>query len=124
MDDALVERVLRAVEAVPSGRVVAYGDIAGLVGTGPRQVGAVMAAHGHAVAWWRVVRADGTLPEHLLDRARVRWRDEAIATNASGTGCRIGRHRADLVHLADRYESSTVDLARPSRPRPPTGGTG
>ena len=41
MDDVLVERVLRAVELVPRGRVVSYGDLAALVGTGPRQVAVV-----------------------------------------------------------------------------------
>ena len=35
------ERVLRAVELVPAGRVVSYGDLAALVGTGPRGMGAV-----------------------------------------------------------------------------------
>ena len=41
MDDLLVERVLRAVECVPPARLVTYGDIAALIGTGPRVVGAV-----------------------------------------------------------------------------------
>ena len=54
------EAVLAAVDQVPSGRVASYGDIAEFVGAGgPRQVGHVMARHGGAVAWWRVVRADG-----------------------------------------------------------------
>ncbi|MGL4176117.1 MAG: MGMT family protein, partial [Dermatophilaceae bacterium] len=46
MDDVVVERVLRAVEQVPRGRVVAYGDIAALVGVGPRLVGRVMSTYG------------------------------------------------------------------------------
>ena len=29
VDDLVVERILRAVECVPTGRVVTYGDIAG-----------------------------------------------------------------------------------------------
>jgi alkylated DNA nucleotide flippase Atl1 len=58
-----VETVLRVVEAIPPGRVMTYGAIAECVGGGgPRQVGAVMAAYGGAVPWWRVVRADGTPP--------------------------------------------------------------
>jgi alkylated DNA nucleotide flippase Atl1 len=61
MDEAYVEAVLSAVEQVPAGRVTTYGAVARAVGTGgPRQVGRVMALHGDAVAWWRVVHADGS----------------------------------------------------------------
>ena len=61
MDEAYVEAVLSAVEQVPAGRVTTYGAVARAVGTGgPRQVGRVMALHGDAVAWGRVVHADGS----------------------------------------------------------------
>jgi alkylated DNA nucleotide flippase Atl1 len=55
-------RVLDVVEAIPPGRVMCYGDIAAYLaaGPGPRQVGRVLAAYGGAVAWWRVIHADGT----------------------------------------------------------------
>lgn len=70
--DRYVEQVLSYVEQVPPGRVTTYGTIADAVGRGgPRQVGAVMARHGGAVPWWRVVRSDGTLPEcHGAEAAR------------------------------------------------------
>jgi alkylated DNA nucleotide flippase Atl1 len=59
--ESYVEAVLQVVEAIPPGRVASYGDIAEAVGRGgPRQVGHVMALHGAAVPWWRVVRADGS----------------------------------------------------------------
>lgn len=71
-----VELVLSLVEEVPWGRVTSYGAIAGVVGGGPRQVGAVMARHGGPVPWWRVVRADGgLLPGHEL-RALEHYRAE------------------------------------------------
>lgn len=55
-----VEAVLALIEQVPVGRVTTYGAIAEAVGEGgPRQVGRVVALHGDAVPWWRVVRADG-----------------------------------------------------------------
>jgi alkylated DNA nucleotide flippase Atl1 len=55
--------VLDAVDAIPPGRVMSYGDIAEYLGVGgPRQVGRVLALHGGGVAWWRVIRADGTPP--------------------------------------------------------------
>lgn len=60
VDEEYIEAVLTLVEQVPPGRVTTYGDIARAVGSaGPRQVGRVMALHGDAVPWWRVVHADG-----------------------------------------------------------------
>jgi len=68
--------VLSCVEQVPAGRVTTYGAVAELLreltGTGgPRTVARVMATEGAPVPWWRCVRADGTLPEHLAGRART-----------------------------------------------------
>lgn len=58
--DEYVELVLDAVERIPSGRVMTYGDVAEYLGRGgPRQVGTVMSRSGAAVPWWRVIRADG-----------------------------------------------------------------
>jgi alkylated DNA nucleotide flippase Atl1 len=55
-------RVLDVADAIPSGRVMSYGDVAEYLGQGgPRQVGRVMALWGGGVAWWRVIHADGTL---------------------------------------------------------------
>jgi alkylated DNA nucleotide flippase Atl1 len=72
-----VETVLRVVEAIPRGRVMSYGAIAECVGRGgPRQVGAVMAAYGGPVPWWRVVHADGTPPPCDDGEARARYLDE------------------------------------------------
>lgn len=71
-----VERVLTLVEAVPPGRVTTYGAIAAVVGGGPRRVGTVMALHGGGVPWWRVVRADGSLPPSHTGRARECYREE------------------------------------------------
>ncbi|MFI0982991.1 MGMT family protein [Streptomyces sp. NPDC021093] len=71
------ERVLTVAEQIPPGRVMTYGDVAEwLAEGGPRQVGRVMALYGGAVAWWRVVRADGRLlPGHEL-RALEQYRAE------------------------------------------------
>lgn len=57
--DRLAE-VRAVVAAVPAGSVVAYGDIAAIVGVGPRQAGRLVAALDDDVPWWRVVYADGT----------------------------------------------------------------
>lgn len=76
-DEEYVERVLSIVETIPVGRVMSYGAIADLVGRGgPRQVGKVMALYGGGVPWWRVVRADGTLPDSHDARARAAYLEE------------------------------------------------
>ena len=63
---AFAQRVLDLVDAIPPGKVLAYGDIAEYLGEGgPRQVGSVMSTWGGAVPWHRVVHADGTpAPSH------------------------------------------------------------
>lgn len=80
-----VEDVLTVVESVPPGRVTTYGAVARAVGTfGPRRVGAVMAEHGGGVPWWRVVRADGSLPPSHDGRAREAYAEEGTPLRASG----------------------------------------
>lgn len=88
--DDLSSRVLDAVDRVPAGHATTYGDVAAVVGTGPRQVGRVMARYGHLTAWWRVVRADGS--SHDPDRSVPHWDDEAIPHN--GRAVRLGECRA------------------------------
>ena len=84
-----VDLVLSCVEGIPRGRVMAYGDVAEVVGRvfgggGPRQVAAVMAREGAAVPWWRVVRADGSLPVDVAVRARPSWLEEGTPLRADG----------------------------------------
>jgi alkylated DNA nucleotide flippase Atl1 len=87
--DLYVELVLRCVERVPRGRVTTYGAIAEVVGPvvgggGPRLVGSVMAGYGGPVPWWRVVRADGSLPPSHQDEARQTYLEEGTPLRASG----------------------------------------
>ncbi|MDP3891083.1 MGMT family protein [Nocardioides sp.] len=83
------EQVLALVERIPRGRVSTYGAVAEIVGAelgggGPRQVGSVMALHGGAVPWWRVVRADGSLPPSHQGEARERYLEEGTPLRPSG----------------------------------------
>jgi methylated-DNA-protein-cysteine methyltransferase related protein len=118
VDDVLVERVLRAVELVPPGRVVSYGDLAALVGIGPRQVGSIMRHWGGSVPWWRVTSHAGDFGGDLLTRARPHWDAEGIRVKPNGLGCRIADYRADLVALAAGYELAVADLPPDARVRP------
>lgn len=109
-DEFLIERVLRAAEQVPPGRVVAYGDIAALVGIGPRHVGNVLSRWGSGVPWWRVTNRDGELPEGLLPEAFRHWSAEGVAVKQNGRGCHIAKHRADLEELAEAWERAITGL--------------
>ena len=80
-----VEAVLTCVESVPPGRVTTYGAIAEAVGVfGPRRVGNVLAEHGGGVPWWRVVRADGSLPPSHLAEAGAAYLAEGTPRRRSG----------------------------------------
>lgn len=82
--EAYVEQVLRIVEQIPTGRASTYGAIADAVGRGgPRQVGRVMATYGGGVPWWRVVRADGSLPEAHQREALPHYRSENTPVRGS-----------------------------------------
>ncbi|WP_413450708.1 MGMT family protein [Georgenia phoenicis] len=83
------ELVLDIADDVPPGRATTYGLIAEAArlrtGRGSaRSVGAVMAREGGAVAWWRVVRADGSLPEQLTARAAEHYRGEGTPRRPGG----------------------------------------
>ncbi len=104
MDDWLVEQVLVAVELIPAGQVATYGDVAGLVGIGPRQAGTILRHHGAAVPWWRVTNHVGDLPAPLLARARDHWTAEGIVVKANGRGCAITSCRVDPVSWAAEWE--------------------
>lgn len=93
------EAVLEVVDTVPAGRATTYGDVAEVLraagwGGGPRTVGAVMSRHGSAVAWWRVVRADGGLP--LGDHGEASRRLGREGTPMRGRRVDLRRARADL----------------------------
>ncbi len=89
--DEFAGLVLDLVERIPAGKVLTYGDIAGIVGGGgPRRVGNVLSRWGSGVPWWRVLRADGRPAAGLESRALPRYK-------AEGTPLRSGGDRVDLT---------------------------
>ncbi len=96
MDD-YAARVLDAVDSIPAGQVMSYGDVAEFVGEGgPRQVGRVLALWGGGVAWWRVVHADGSLLAGHERTALARYEAEGTPLRrlADGGLPRIDMRRA------------------------------
>lgn len=88
------EAVLAVAALIPPGRVLAYGDIAELLGAGgPRQVGKVMSRSGSAVPWWRVIRSSGEPPACHGRRAWEHYVQERTPVRGNmapdGTGYRV-----------------------------------
>ena len=91
-------RILECIESIPAGRVMTYGDVAEFAGCrSARLVGRVLAADGGTVPWHRVVRANGTLAEHLYSEQRQRLLAEGV------------RFTGDRVQLAAfRWDGQSV----------------
>ena len=87
-----VRRILDAVDRIPRGRVMSYGDVAEYVGeSSARRVGRVMAEHGHEVPWHRVLRSDGTPAPQLVDRQLALLRAEGVPVNGRRVDMRAAR---------------------------------
>jgi methylated-DNA-protein-cysteine methyltransferase-like protein len=74
------ERILDRIRAIPEGFVRTYGDIDP---GAPRFVGQVLSTTDADVPWFRVVRADGSIPKgarqrELLEREGVPMRGERV----------------------------------------------
>jgi alkylated DNA nucleotide flippase Atl1 len=84
--------VLDAVDRIPPGKVMSYGDVAELVGGGgARAVGRVMARYGSEVPWHRVLRADGTCATHKADRQLALLRRERVPVVGDRVDMRAAR---------------------------------
>ena len=99
MREDYTEAVLAVAALIPPGRVLAYGDIAELLGAGgPRQVGSALAHSGDTVPWWRVIRASGQPPACHGNRAWTHYREEGTPLRGQvepdGTGYRVRIHEA------------------------------
>jgi alkylated DNA nucleotide flippase Atl1 len=91
--DEYVEAVLDLVERIPPGRVMSYGAVADALSecsgrASARLVGSIMARHGGAVPWHRVVNSAGRLPPGHEREAGARLRAE---------GCPLRGERVDMA---------------------------
>lgn len=83
--------VLDAVDRIPPGRVLSYGDVAELIEAGSaRAVGMVMARYGAEVPWHRVLHADGSCATHKSERQLDLLRAEGVPV----AGARVDMRRA------------------------------
>lgn len=96
-----VEAVLDLVALIPAGAVLAYGDVADLLGSGgARQVGSAMSHHGSAAPWWRVLKASGEAPPGHAREALTRFVLEGtplLGSHADYLRTGEGRWRVDIM---------------------------
>ena len=90
----VAERVLSTVSAIPSGRVMTYGEVARAAGTGARAVGQVLRDGGHDLPWWRVVDARGRPAEGAAREALARFLEESTPVLHGGGDVRVDLDRA------------------------------
>lgn len=92
------ERVFEIVRRIPAGRVMTYGQIAGLLGRGytPRTVGFVMHSAGDTVPWHRVINSQGACSTGRVvlpaDKQQRMLEAEGVAFDARGR-CELSRLR-------------------------------
>ncbi|HEU5006009.1 MAG TPA: MGMT family protein [Jatrophihabitantaceae bacterium] len=93
MTQTLSERILACVASIPVGKVMTYGDVAEYCDSrAARMVGRVLAREGDdALPWHRVLRADGTLAEHLYTEQRQRLLSEGVRFNGDRVDLRAHR---------------------------------
>ncbi|MGO2660034.1 MGMT family protein [Mycetocola reblochoni] len=92
MDEDFIEGVHAVVEGVPPGHVIAYSQVAALIGSrSARGVGRVMRYYGSALPWWRVVRSDGVVPAERAARAAAHYDAEGTPYTVTANGLRLGR---------------------------------
>jgi methylated-DNA-protein-cysteine methyltransferase related protein len=115
------DNVLKAVNMVPKGKVVSYGQVALMVGI-PRaaiQVGWVLHQSGDKVPWWRVINKKGhistTCLEHdanmqklLLEKEGVRV-SETLEVDMSIYRFNPDANFLDELNLDDEYIQMLID---------------
>ena len=88
--------VLDAVESIPRGKVMSYGDVAEYVGAGSaRAVGMVMSRHGAEVPWHRVLHADGSCATHKSEHQLDLLRSEGVPVRAGRVDMSVARWYGD-----------------------------
>ena len=84
-------RIFRVVSIVPCGRVATYGQIAGIVGSSPRQVGYAMAAldSNSNIPWQRIINHRGKISLRkngkVDDEQYLKLCEEGIVFDSNGT---------------------------------------
>ncbi|RCW42831.1 O(6)-alkylguanine repair protein YbaZ [Halopolyspora algeriensis] len=96
MDEQTLEQVRSVVASIPPGRVLGYGDVAELAGLrSARLVGRILAEDGADLPWYRVLRSDGTVAEHIRHRQLEHLRAEGVLADNGRVDMRRYRWEAE-----------------------------
>lgn len=96
MDEQTLEQVRSVVASIPAGRVLGYGDVAELAGLrSARLVGRILAEDGADIPWYRVLRSDGTVAEHIRHRQLEQLRAEGVLADGGRIDMRRYRWGAE-----------------------------
>lgn len=85
-----VALLLRLVAEIPPRRATTYGLLAEAVGhlTGKQMpalaAGRAMGSNDGSLAWWRVIRSDGSITEPMAERTLEHWRAEGLPLRRRG----------------------------------------
>ncbi|MEW1982373.1 MGMT family protein [Citricoccus sp. NPDC079358] len=108
----LSEALVLAAQLVPPGHAVSYGDLAGMLDAGgPRQAGRAMSRAPDGTGWWRIVRADGSLPASLSARAAPHYAAEGTPLTGQAAGS-LAATPTGTLGPPDAGPHPRVDLAR------------
>lgn len=92
VDEETMEQVRAVVVSIPPGTVLGYGDVAELAGLrSARLVGRILAEDGADLPWYRVLRSNGTVADHLRHRQLELLRGEGVL--ADGDRVNMRRYR-------------------------------
>jgi methylated-DNA-protein-cysteine methyltransferase-like protein len=95
VNSSIRNSIYRIVRRIPRGKVLSYGDVGRIAGTGPRQVAASMRACPVGLPWHRVVGAGGKIrtPGEYAWIQRERLISEGIRFHRTGFSYDIYRWR-------------------------------
>ena len=99
--------------SIPRAKVLSYGDVAELAELNTPRLAARVMALGQAgadVPWWRVVRADGTLPDRLQVSAREHYEREGTPLRKTAA------HWVQVDVRRARWVGSADDAPAPGTP--------
>lgn len=100
---SVTDRVIEVVDSIPAGRVMTYGAVAGVVGTGARAVGRVLHDGGHDIPWWRVVDAKGQPYGATAEQVREHFLEESTPLLSDRLGTVVDLAKASWTPEEDGH---------------------
>ena len=98
-------QILESVRAIPAGFVRTYGDLSP---GAPRHAGRALRGTSERVPWWRVVRADGSLPLGEAQRSRLYAEGVPWSWAINGITSVLGSVLGVAIAITSGFEVATL----------------